>query len=658
MRQDDVCGILGIVGQRIERERMARMAATMRHRGPDAAGLFLWEDGAFAHRRLSILDTSSAAHQPFVDPQSRVALVFNGEIYNYLDLRRLLEAHGHVFRTMSDTEILLASYLQWGEACVDRLNGMFAFGVWDFRSRSLFLARDRFGKKPLFFSHLANGGMLFASEIKPLLASELIDPAIDPEAMIDFLNLNYILCPKTPLRSIRQLPAAHIGTWRERHWSARPYWELADSFLAERSPLRAEAAIDRLGELLEDATRQRLFSDVPLGAFLSGGVDSSTVVAMMRRGGVSNLHTFSVEFPEPEFNEGAYSRLAAKHLGTIHHPHLVDEQIADVLPDFTHRMDVPIGDDSAISTYLLSRWARERVTVALSGDGADELFAGYITYQADALHRRLGCLRRPVARLLGWLGPCLPEAGAKLSRRFRAARLEEGLSRPPAEAHFLWRQVNDRNAGIGRLETDLGFTTSGYHPIEAFRDYHERVRGADWLDRMLYVDCQTWLRDDIIVKVDRASMAASLECRAPFLDYRLAEYAARLPRRLKLHGRHRKIALRWLASRFLPRALVERKKAGFNSPTADWLRGPLRPLAEDLFLSDALENLGIRWQPHLAQTWNLFQRGAREHQYGLWGLFCLALWQRHVLTGWREHQTAIDRVPMIDRFAQDYRKSA
>jgi asparagine synthase (glutamine-hydrolysing) len=628
-----VCGILGIVGQRIERDRLERMTATMRHRGPDAGGILELEEGALAHCRLSILDPTSAANQPFVDPHGRAALVFNGEIYNYRELRPQLEAHGHVFRTNSDTEVLLASYLRWGEGCVAQLNGMFAFAVWDYRHRSLFVARDRFGKKPFFFTSLRNGAFLFASELKPLLASALIDTALDAEAIVDYLHLNYVLCPKTPLRQVRQLPAAHVGTWKDGNWRCGPYWDLADSYLDDRWAGDDDAAVERLHELLCDATRRRLYSDVPLGAFLSGGVDSSTVVALMRENGTKNLHTFSVEFPEPEFNEGAFSRKAACHLGTQHHPRRIDHSIADLLPEYVQRMDMPLGDDSAISTFLLSRWTRERVTVALSGDGADELFAGYITYHADALHRRLGWLRRPAAWLLKAVGPLLPEVGAKLSRRFRAAQLARGLCRSTPHAHCAWREVGDSDLA---LDPDLRSQAGDYHPAEAFRFYHERVRAAHWLDRMLYVDSQTWLRDDILVKVDRASMAASLECRSPVLDYRVAEFAARLPPRLKLDGRNKKIALRSLARRYLPAEIVNRKKAGFNSPTADWLRGSLRPIAEEIFASGALEALGIQWQLHLETRWRQFQQGDRAQQYGMWGLFCLALWQRYVWAGWRE----------------------
>lgn len=630
-----MCGILGIVGRSIERDRLARMASAMKHRGPDAGGELFWESGAFAHRRLSILDTSLAANQPFVDSQNRAAIVFNGEIYNYTDLRATLEGLGHIFRTTGDTEVLLAAYLQWGQRCVERLNGMFAFAVWDYRSREMFVARDRLGKKPFYFAKLSDGALLFASELKPFLASGLVDDAVDPQAVVDYLHLNYVLCPKTPLAAVRQLPPAHTATWRGGIWTESRYWDLADSYLDDRFTESDLTLIDRLGDLADDATRCRMFSDVPLGAFLSGGVDSSTVVALMRPW-TRDLHTFSVEFPSPEFNEGAYSRQAAHYLRTEHHPCTVDERVGDLLPEYAHRMDVPLGDDSAVSVYLLARWARQQVTVALTGDGADELFAGYITYRADALHRRLGWLRGPVAYALKWMGPWLPEAGAKLSRRFRAEQFRRGLERPAAEAHFTWRQVADRADVDGSLCADVVRSAAGYAPELVFKEYHDRVAKADWLDRMLYVDCRTWLVDDILVKADRATMAASLECRSPFLDYRLAEFAARLPRSLKLNGSQTKASLKALARRYLPVSIVDRKKAGFNSPTADWLRGPLRPMAEDLFASGGLDGLGVSWSPRFAARWEAFQGGARQHQYGLWGLFCLALWQRHVRAGWRE----------------------
>jgi asparagine synthase (glutamine-hydrolysing) len=623
-----MCGILGVVGRPIDSERLIHMTDSMIHRGPDAAGFFPWDQGAFAHRRLSILDTSAAANQPFLDPQRRALLVFNGEIYNFLDLRRQLESRGHVFRTTSDTEVLLASYLEWGDQCVGRFNGMFAFAVWDFRRRRLLLARDRFGKKPLYWTRFADGSVLFASELKPFLASGWIDPSPCPEALVDYLQLNYVLAPKTLLRQVQQLPPAHTACWHAGQWQEARFWDLADNLQAPRLTDRGEQLVERLEELLLDATRQRRHSDVPLGAFLSGGVDSSTIVALTRRASAETLHTFSVEFAAPSFNEGTYSRLAARHLGTEHHPWLVQEDLSQLLPDFARRMDVPVGDDSAISTFLLSRWARQQVTVALSGDGADELFAGYVTHQADSLHRALGGFRKPAAWLLHRLIPAFPDRGAKLSRRFRLEQMARGLRLDEVGAHFAWRQVARPEPWCAAL---LRQAAPDYDPAETFREYARRVPEADWLDRLLYVDCQTWLPDDILVKIDRATMAASLECRSPFLDYRVAEFAARLPRSCKLRHLQTKVILKRLARRHLPAALVNRRKAGFNSPTADWLRGPMRPLAEDIFRSRELEDLGVRWSGALAGRWQAFLGGDRRPQYSFWGLFCLGLWQRHVL---------------------------
>jgi asparagine synthase (glutamine-hydrolysing) len=624
-----MCGILGVVGHPIEPGRLAVLAATMAHRGPDAAGVLHWPDGGMAHRRLSILDVSAAANQPFTDPDDRAALVFNGEIYNYLELRAELEAAGAVFRTNSDTEVLLHGYLHWGDDVVPRLNGMFAFAVWDRARRRLLLARDRLGKKPLYLAALPDGGLLFASELKPLIASGLVDTALDPEALRDYLQLNYVLHPKTLLRGVRQMPPGHLGRWQDGSLRQERYWDLAACYREPRLVARDEELIDELGGLMADATRRRLFSDVPLGGFLSGGVDSSAVTALMRQAGATDLHTFSVEFSSPEYDEGAYSRLAARLLGTRHHPHLVDEAVGDCLPTFAALLDSPLGDDSAVSAYFLCRWARRHVTVALSGDGADELFAGYTTYVADLLHRRLGPLRRPASMAARALAPLLSEKGAKLSRRFQARRFADGLGQDACGAHFAWRQVLGDDL-LPLVAPDLLAAAGPYTPADVFRGHYDDAAGADWLDRLLYVDCKTWLVDDILVKVDRVSMAASLECRSPFLDYRVVEWAARLPRRLKLRGRQKKVAVRELARRWLPPEIVDRKKAGFNSPTVEWMAGPLREMVRAA-LAGGLERLGVRWGGGVERLWDAFQAGAGHHRYALWGLLILALWERQVL---------------------------
>jgi len=628
-----MCGILGMVGCAADAQQAAQWRESMRHRGPDAAGLHAWNNGVLLHRRLSVLDTTDAANQPFAAHNGSAVVVFNGEIYNFRALRQELEQRGHRFRTQSDTEVLLAGYLEWGTEVVSRLNGMFAFAIHDARDDSLFLARDRMGEKPLFLCELPGGGLIFSSELKGMLATGLVDTAIDPEAIIDYVHLNYVLAPKTPLRAVRQLPPATCGVWSGGRWRTWRYWNLAEHFLADK-PARQndDELLDRLEALLEDATRLRLNSDVPLGAFLSGGLDSATIVGLMRRGTTHRVHTFSIEFDASRYDEGAHSRAAARHLETTHHPLLVDGDVSQALPEFARLMDVPLGDDSALPMYFLAKATREHVTVALTGDGADELFAGYDTYQADWLRRYLRPLRAPARLILDTLSRLTPEAGAKRSRRFRIEQFRRGLSGTEAEAHFRWREVA-QHAALSRYGgEELRGAAGSYSPRDPFGECFRELAGAHWLDRALYVDLCTWLRDDILVKVDRTSMAASLECRTPFLDHRVVELAARLPQRLRMRAWRRKVAVRRVAERLLPREIVNRPKSGFNSPTEFWMRGPLRDMAREAFAGGSLEKLGLRWNNGLDRTWERFLAGERRHQYALWGLFMLALWERHVLS--------------------------
>lgn len=645
-----MCGIAGIVGRPADPATLERMAEAMWHRGPDAGGVHCFVGGGLAHRRLSILDLSTSANQPWLDPDGRAAIVFNGEIYNFAELRDELKSSGERFVTTGDTEVLLRGYLRWGDRVVERLNGMFAFAIWEPARRRLFAARDRLGKKPFFYAALPDGAVAFASELKSLLASGLVDDAIDHEGLVDYLHINYVLAPRTILRHVRQLPPAHTGVWHAGRWTEKRYWDLRDSVLAPRLPLDRPQAVAELAGLLDDATRLRMRSDVPMGAFLSGGLDSSTVVAGMRRHGARGLHTFSIESALGRNQDTRFSRLAAKHLETRHHPRDVDEPSADEFGEFARRIDVPLGDDSTFSVYRLSEWTRERVTVALSGDGADEILAGYITYQADLIHRRLGAWRRPVAGLLGWLTPALPDRG-KLSRRFQLQRLRQGLLADADAAHYHWRQVLDDVTAARLLDPQLAQVARRHSPLDDFRARAAEVREADWLDQHLYVDCRTWLADDILVKVDRASMAASLEVRSPFLDYRLVEYAARLPREHKLDGWRTKAALRDLAARWLPAAIIGRKKEGFNSPTAAWMRGPLREPVETLLRGGALESFGLRWHGGLDQVWEQFLAGRRDHQYALWGLTMLGLWNEHVRQAARstrrDHDTTTIYLPPL-----------
>ncbi|HXY34702.1 MAG TPA: asparagine synthase (glutamine-hydrolyzing) [Planctomycetaceae bacterium] len=628
-----MCGIFGIVGRTAEEALVRSWIDVMRHRGPDAAGVYCAENIVLAHRRLSIVDTRASADQPFWDPSGQTAVVFNGEIYNCRELRRHLESAGHIFRTSGDTEVLLYGYIEWGAAVVERLNGMFAFALYDATEQSLFLGRDRLGKKPLFLAHLADGALAFASELKPLLACGLVDTRVDPHAIVDYLRLNYVLSPRTMLQAVTQLSPGCCGLYRHHAWRTRRYWDLADHILAPKiEPQSARAATGEFDALLADATRIRLYSDVPLGAFLSGGVDSSTVVGMMRRFRGGELFTYSVEFAAAAYDESHYSRLASRHFQTRHHPEQIGEPVADELPEFARLMDVPLGDDSSIAMFQLARHARRSVTVCLTGDGADELFAGYATYQADRLKRWINRLRLPIGGVLDALIALSFERGAKLGRKFRWQQFRRGLALSPADAHYLWREINSTGKLSGNLAQSLDGAVRDYRPLDVFREHFNRVRDADWLDRFLYVDCCTWLVDDILTKVDRTSMAASLECRSPFLDHRVVEFAARLPQPFKLSLFQGKQAVRALARRLMPRAIVDRRKSGFNSPTDVWMRGTLRAMVQDVLSSGRLESLGLPWKGGIEPLWRQFLRGERRHQYSLWGLFMLGLWEREVLS--------------------------
>jgi asparagine synthase (glutamine-hydrolysing) len=626
-----MCGIAGIVGQNVAREVLERMAAAMHHRGPDAGGTAVWEDGGFAHRRLSILDLGDSGHQPLSDERQRALIVFNGEIYNYVELRDELESQGVVFRSSGDTEVLLQGYLAWGVDVLPRLNGMFAFAIWDTSRRTLFVARDRMGKKPLFTAALTGGGLALASELKALLASGLVSTDVDPAAVADYLRINYVLGPKTILKGVRQVPPGHYGLWRAGQWTVNRYWDMRTSLLAPRLSARRETLSEELGALLDDAVRLRMRSDVPMGAFLSGGLDSSTIVATMRGLGADRLHTFSVESALHRNEDTYFSRRAAQHLRTIHHARAVNAPTLEDLAEFAWRADVPLGDDSTYSVYELSRWTKGHVTVALSGDGADEIFAGYPTYKADWLHRRLGPARGIAAAMLRLGLPLVGDHSAKLSRRFKLQRLCQGLRATADRAHYGWREVLGPDGVAAIVDPQHRRAIASNGACEAFEKYASEARGADWLDGHLYVDCQTWLVDDILAKVDRASMAASLEVRSPFLDYRVVEFAARLPREHKLDGWRTKTLLRDLAQKRLPSEFIRRGKEGFNSPTTPWMQTKLRPVVEEVLSSGDLAPFGVEWAGGVETMWRQFLAGRREYQYSLWGLFMLGLWRREVL---------------------------
>ncbi len=592
-----MCGIAGFVGE-FGTERPAalrRMTDAIAHRGPDGEGGF--DDGraALGHRRLAIIDLTDQAAQPMTGPSGAV-IVFNGEIYNYLELRSELEAAGERFVSHSDTEVLLRLYERRGPAALDRLIGMFALAIWDPGRGRLFLARDRLGKKPLYYWH--DGTRLaFASEIKALLALPEIAASVSPNpcAVSDFLSLGYILGPKTAFSNIHRLPPAHCAHFdpRSGHLETSEYWRLEEFYLTERLGSGPGVQDEFLG-LVEDAVRLRLRSDVPVGIFLSGGVDSSAIAALVSKvrpqGGAQ---AFCVGFNEAGYDESIHAAHVAEHLGI---PLTRLEQPlpeADLVRRLVWHCDEPFADTSMMPTYVLNRAARRHVTVALTGDGADELLAGYPTYRADQLYhltRHLpealtGALSRAAER---WLKPRYRKVGwdYKLRQYLRC----HGNSRE--RAHYAWREVYSEAEKRTLMGADLSRACAGYDPFDSFADAFAKVRGAPFLDRSLFVDAKTWLADDILVKADRMSMAASLEVRSPFLDHRVVEFCARLPVCAKMTLRRQKAMLKTAMEPSLPAAILDRRKSGFNAPTralsCDRLdAGRLAPLFRPEFRLDA-----------------------------------------------------------------------
>ncbi len=626
-----MCGICGKLSwtEPPDRGVVERMTAKLAHRGPDAQGFLFRGPIAFGHRRLSVIEPSAASDQPMADVDERCWIIFNGEIYNFREVRRELEGLGARFRTGSDTEVILEAYKRWGIAGLERLNGMFAFALWDEPARRLLLARDRLGKKPLFYAPLADGGLVFASELKALVEDPAVPRRIDPEALGHYLSLNYTLTDAAIFSGVRKLPAAHVlAIEAGRPAVPAPYWDLAAHFRDKRRFSSEAEAAEAVAELLEDAVRLRLVADVPLGAFLSGGIDSSSIVAAMcRLRPPGENETFSVGFEEPGYSELAEARGVARLLGVEHRDQIVGGAVAEELADIVYAADEPFADSSMIPTYYLARHTRRHVTVALSGDGGDELFAGYPTYLADQAHRF-------TRRLPGWavraagrgLSALVPASRGKVTFDYGLRRLLAGHRLPAPEAHVFWREIFSREekaALLPGMAAELG----AVEPFEPVARHYRAVADLDPLDQHLYVDAKTWLVDDILVKVDRCAMAHSLEPRAPLLDHRLVELAASLPSSWKLKGLKTKHVFKQSQARRLPRSVTHRRKAGFNAPVSHWVNGSLAGMVEAELLAPggAALPFDARFVRRLLDE---HARRRADHGHKLLGLLNLALWAK------------------------------
>jgi asparagine synthase (glutamine-hydrolysing) len=624
-----MCGIAGILSgsEAPQTHVLERMNARLAHRGPDASAVLRRPAIGLTHRRLAVIDLDPASNQPMTDSTGRFCIVYNGEIYNYQDLRRTLESGGVQFRTNSDTEVLLESYKRWGPACLDRLNGMFAFAIWNEPEACLFLARDRVGEKPLYYQRLRDGGLIFASVLKALREHPDVEGRTNPRALGQFLSLNYILSSECILEGVRKLRAGHYLVVRAGGVARETcYWDLARHF-HHKTLYRSEGeAREALLSLIDDAVRIRLVSDVPLGAFLSGGLDSSTVVAAMRRLDVHDVtRTFSSGFREATFNELPEAASMARFLGSEHLEQVVDPDVCSFLPSLIEHLDEPFGDTSAIPVYLLSQFARRHVTVCLSGDGADEIFAGYTTYVADRLRQATRWVPAWASRGIGRIADALlPVTHRKVSADYKIRRFLRGHSLPAWRAHSFWRTIFSDVEKARLLRPEIREAVMAGDPEVDFARHFAAVQGCDLLDQAMFVDIKTWLPDDILVKVDRASMAHALEVRTPFLDHRLVEFAASLPVAWKMSGLETKYLIRRSQQGRLPKWVFRRRKAGFNAPVSQWLLSSLRELSESTLaqpaLGDWLDTTVVQklWEQH---------RGRKaDHGLKLYGLTCLGLW--------------------------------
>jgi asparagine synthase (glutamine-hydrolysing) len=636
-----MCGIAGFVnfklaGEAALRRQAEAMAETLRHRGPDAGTCWTDPQAGFAtgHRRLSILDLSPAGGQPMVSQSGRFVISYNGEVYNAADLRPELQAKGYVFRGHSDTEVIVEGCAEWGvHATVRRLIGMFAFALWDRQDRRLWLVRDRLGIKPLYWGQFGDL-LLFASELKALRAHPGWPVDIDRDALAAFMRLNYIPAPHSIYHNIQKLPPGAILEF-DRRGQARieNYWTLDDTIARARlNPFNGSdaEAEEALASLLGDAVERRMIADVPLGAFLSGGIDSSTVVALMQSKSARPVRTFSIGFEEEEYNEAPYAKAVAQHLGTDHTElYVTPEEARDVIPCLTDMYDEPFADSSQIPTYLISALTRRHVTVALSGDGGDELFCGYNRY-FHALS-----IRPYVASVPLWLRQVAASGIRAVSpqRWDRFARFVPPTMRRPQFGDKLHKlasvMLQDEDETYLRLLSQFtepeAIVRGGREPRTLIGSPHAREFMPNYVERMQYLDTLTYLPDDILTKVDRASMAVSLEARVPIIDHRVVELAWRFPTRMRFRDGKSKWILRRVLRRFVPDKLIERPKMGFGVPIDHWLRGPLREWADDLLSSSALAANGFHAEP-IRSCWTAHVEGRANWQYALWTIITAQAW--------------------------------
>lgn len=602
-------------------EILRQMCHVLAHRGPDDVGYFADEEVALGMRRLAIIDLATG-QQPLTNEDETLWLVFNGEIYNYRELRAELKQKGHHFRTDGDSEVIIHAYEEYGPDCVVHFNGMFAFAIWDTRQRSLFLARDHVGIKPLYY--WSNGRtLIFASELKAVITHPLAPRQIDLAALDHLLTLEYIPSPLTIFQDVHKLPPGHWLYFQAGRIQSKSFWEIKPQLL----PADNNACAEMLHDLIQDAVRLQLMSDVPLGAFLSGGIDSSTIVACMSQAMALPVQTFSIGFGEATYNELPYARAVATKFNTQHTEEILTPDIGPLVEQLAGHLDEPLADFSIFPTYLVSKVAAQAVKVVLSGDGGDELFGGYETYVAQELDRYYRWLpasmrQRMLPSIMGWI----PPQPAKKGIINKTKRFVEGAALPTAWQHTRWMMFLPESDKSRLYTPEMQAGLNGHTAVTTLERTFQQAANMEPLARQQYVDIKTYLADNILTKVDRMSMAVSLEARVPLLDRRIVEFALSLPPHLKLHRGQTKVILRRAMHGRLPDAILSKPKEGFSIPLKHWLAGPLRPLLTDLLSESTVRQRGYFRPETVAQWVKEHLDGRANHSHRLWSMMLLELW--------------------------------
>jgi len=619
-----ICGKINFNSQPIDEQLLQKMTKVLNHRGPDDEGIYIKDNVGLGHTRLKIIDLSTAAHQPMSNEDGTIWIVYNGEIYNFQELRKDLLEKGHIFRSKSDTEAIIHLYEEYGIDCVKFLRGMFAFAIWDDNIKRLFLARDRVGKKPLNYA-IKNGSLIFASEIKSILQDSDFPREVNLKALDLYLTYQYVPAPETIFSGIKKLPPAHILVLENGKIKIERYWQIS---YKNSLKMKEEEYCERILELFTEACRIRMVSDVPLGAFLSGGIDSSAVVSIMSKISSLPVKTFSIGFKEESFNELRYARKIVRLFKTEHHEYIVKPDALEVLPKLIWHFNEPFADSSSLATYYLSKITRQEVTVALNGDGGDELFAGYERYTANKIANIYSLIPRFLRKGISSVVQYLPESTNKKDFIKGFKKFTKGGYFSKEKRYACWMSIFDNALKDNLYSQDLKNRLKGINSWDYISDAYKQSDTKDFINTILFVDTLTYLPNDLLVKVDITSMANSLESRSPFLDHKLMEFAATIPSNLKVKGLTNKYILKKAFSSILPKDILHRKKSGFGVPVGSWIKNELKDYTYGILLNQRCIKRGYFNEQTIKRILDEHSLGKVDHGHRIWSLINLELWHQ------------------------------